>query len=125
MKEPKPLPCPGCNGTGQTTYFGGVSRFLLSYEDCPECNGVGFLRPEPDDNLLSEYISSQSSLSRPQAEKFLQILAQVLSESLLQGKTVQLRGFGSFSLSPTNAKKKRVRFTPGHHLQLVLNNSKR
>ena len=125
MKEPKPVPCPGCNGTGQTTYFGGVSRFLLSYEDCLECNGVGFLKAEPDDNLLSEHISSQSSLSRPQAEKFLQILAQVLSESLLQGETVQLRGFGSFSLSPTNANKKRVRFTPGHHLQLVLNNSKR
>ena len=70
MKEPKPLPCPGCNGTGQTTYFGGVSRFLLSYEDCLECNGVGFLKAEPDDNLLSEHISSQSSLSRPQAEKF-------------------------------------------------------
>ena len=58
MKEPKPVPCPGCNGTGQTTYFGGVSRFLLSYEDCPECNGVGFLKPEPDDNLISEFTTS-------------------------------------------------------------------
>ncbi len=125
MKEPKPVPCPGCNGTGQTTYFGGVSRFLLSYEDCPECNGVGFLRPEPDDNLLPEHISSQGSLSCPQAEKFLQILAQVLSESLQQGKIVQLRGFGSFSLSSTNTKKKGVRFTPGHQLQQALNNSKR
>jgi DnaJ-class molecular chaperone len=34
--------CPGCGGTGQISYFKGVSRFLLSNEECPECAGLGF-----------------------------------------------------------------------------------
>ena len=33
--------CEICDGTGQVSYFKGVSRFLLSWEDCPECNGSG------------------------------------------------------------------------------------
>jgi ssDNA-binding Zn-finger/Zn-ribbon topoisomerase 1 len=33
--------CPGCGGTGQVSYFKGVSRFLLSCEECPECAGLG------------------------------------------------------------------------------------
>ncbi len=35
--------CPICNGTGQISFFKGVSRFLLSCEECPECGGLGFL----------------------------------------------------------------------------------
>jgi hypothetical protein len=35
-------PCPGCCGSGQISYFKGVSRFLLSCEECPECAGLGF-----------------------------------------------------------------------------------
>jgi DnaJ-class molecular chaperone len=35
--------CEFCNGTGQISYFKGVSRFLLSSEDCPECVGLGFI----------------------------------------------------------------------------------
>jgi DnaJ-class molecular chaperone len=34
-------PCPGCGGSGQTSYFGGASRFMLSWEDCPDCCGTG------------------------------------------------------------------------------------
>lgn len=39
-------PCPGCGGSGQISFFKGVSRFLLSCEECPECAGLGFL-PDP------------------------------------------------------------------------------
>lgn len=39
-------PCPGCGGSGQISFFKGVSRFLLSCEECPECAGLGFL-PAP------------------------------------------------------------------------------
>lgn len=43
--------CPGCAGTGQISYFKGVSRFLLSCEECPECAGLGFrLDPEAAEN---------------------------------------------------------------------------
>jgi DnaJ-class molecular chaperone len=34
--------CPVCGGTGQINYFKGVSRFLLSSEECPECAGTGY-----------------------------------------------------------------------------------
>jgi hypothetical protein len=37
------IECPVCLGSGQITYFKGVSRFVLSHEDCPECLGMGFL----------------------------------------------------------------------------------
>lgn len=33
--------CPGCGGSGQTSYFGGESRFMLTWEDCPDCCGTG------------------------------------------------------------------------------------
>jgi ssDNA-binding Zn-finger/Zn-ribbon topoisomerase 1 len=42
--------CQTCNGTGQISFFKGVSRFLLSCEECPECAGLGF-RPEPGSPL--------------------------------------------------------------------------
>lgn len=35
--------CVFCAGTGQVTYFKGVSRFLLSSDECDECGGLGFL----------------------------------------------------------------------------------
>lgn len=35
--------CPVCLGSGQISYFKGVSRFILSEEDCPACAGMGFL----------------------------------------------------------------------------------
>lgn len=33
--------CKSCGGTGQISYFQGVSRFLLTTEECPECAGLG------------------------------------------------------------------------------------
>lgn len=35
--------CETCHGSGQVSYFKGVSRFLLSSEECPECAGLGFI----------------------------------------------------------------------------------
>lgn len=35
--------CTACNGSGQVSYFKGVSRFLLTSEECPECAGLGFI----------------------------------------------------------------------------------
>lgn len=40
-KPDKPPPCPFCNGSGQTSYFGGESRFMFTWEDCPDCCGTG------------------------------------------------------------------------------------
>jgi|GEM_PF-1933787 len=39
------IPCPACHGTGQWTFFGGVSRFFFTVEECPECGGLGFILP--------------------------------------------------------------------------------
>jgi DnaJ-class molecular chaperone len=34
--------CDTCGGSGQISCFKGVSRFLLSVEECDACNGIGF-----------------------------------------------------------------------------------
>jgi DnaJ-class molecular chaperone len=45
---PENQPCPSCGGSGQISYFAGVSRFLLSFEECPGCAGLGYLlEPQP------------------------------------------------------------------------------
>ncbi len=41
-KEQKTI-CDICGGTGQVSYFKGVSRFLLSTEECSECAGTGYM----------------------------------------------------------------------------------
>lgn len=41
-------PCPGCGGSGQTSFFGGASRFMLTWEDCPDCCGTGIVLDEAD-----------------------------------------------------------------------------
>ena len=43
-EEKKPV-CEVCDGSGQICSFKGVSRFALSWEDCPVCGGMGFLLP--------------------------------------------------------------------------------
>ena len=42
--------CETCGGSGQISYFKGVSRFLLSVEECDVCNGVGYTIFEDDKN---------------------------------------------------------------------------
>ena len=39
--------CDLCNGSGQISFFQGVSRFLLTVDECPHCAGTG-QRMEPD-----------------------------------------------------------------------------
>jgi DnaJ-class molecular chaperone len=38
--------CPTCGGSGQICFFQGVSRLLLSSEECPSCTGLGFVRAD-------------------------------------------------------------------------------
>lgn len=123
MKQSKqPPPCPGCNGTGQMTWFGGVSRFQFSYEDCPECNGFGFLIPADEENpvITAEQITS-TGLSTKKAKQFFTALAQCLSAALEKGDNIQLRGFGSFSRVSTESAPGIIRFTNGKSLQQTLN----
>lgn len=47
-------PCPGCGGSGQTSYFAGESRFMLTWEDCPDCSGTGVLLPEGEDTNVKK-----------------------------------------------------------------------
>lgn len=58
--------CPGCGGSGQISYFKGVSRFLLSCEECPECAGLGFqINPEAVGNPSD----TGNRLEKPGAKK--------------------------------------------------------
>jgi len=43
VKKEKKEMCDICGGTGQVSYFKGVSRFLLSNEECEECVGTGYI----------------------------------------------------------------------------------
>jgi DnaJ-class molecular chaperone len=46
--------CDTCGGSGQISYFKGVSRFLLSCEECPDCAGLGY-RTSEDRAGLKKY----------------------------------------------------------------------
>ncbi len=48
--EPMKEVCQFCGGSGQISFFKGVSRFLLSWEECPECAGLGYLNATEADN---------------------------------------------------------------------------
>ena len=53
-KEQKKI-CDICGGSGQLSFFQGVSRFLLSIEECSECAGTGY-----DLNALKENKSGEA-----------------------------------------------------------------
>ena len=42
VKKKQQTVCDICGGTGQVSYFKGVSRFLLTTEECIECAGTGY-----------------------------------------------------------------------------------
>ena len=51
MNEKENVPtkiCDICEGSGQVCSFKGVSRFVLTWEDCPICGGLGFIPQETD-----------------------------------------------------------------------------
>ncbi|MCP3888009.1 MAG: hypothetical protein GY702_03930 [Desulfobulbaceae bacterium] len=54
----KNIPCRGCGGSGQTSYFGGESRFMLTWEDCPDCCGTGvdLEKNSPEDNRTTDHL---------------------------------------------------------------------
>jgi len=117
MKQMQAPPCPGCNGTGQMTWFGGVSRFQFSYTDCPECNGFGFLDQEQNIELRPESLSDRTEMSVEQAGECLKVLAQILSEAMQNNEKVQLRGFGTLSCSSSTSKANRtILFSPAKQL---------
>ena len=41
VDKDKKIVCDVCGGTGQVSFFKGVSRFLLSTEECDQCAGMG------------------------------------------------------------------------------------
>lgn len=43
-------PCNGCGGSGQISFFRGVSRFVMDWEDCPDCLGTGLAPSSKDDS---------------------------------------------------------------------------
>ncbi len=46
LKKADKKECPVCGGSGQISFFQGESRFLLTMEECLECNGTGSLEKE-------------------------------------------------------------------------------
>ena len=42
--------CDSCGGSGQIGHFPGESRFLISWEECDECNGTGLPQNSVDEN---------------------------------------------------------------------------
>ncbi|KJS03406.1 MAG: hypothetical protein VR65_01775 [Desulfobulbaceae bacterium BRH_c16a] len=57
----KATPCPGCGGSGQTSYFAGESRFMLTWEDCPDCCGTGVLLDSGNDSPGKIFSGGRSS----------------------------------------------------------------
>ena len=53
------IACSTCSGTGQISFFQGVSRFVISWEECPECSGTGFV----------ETTDTQKGKEEPSAKK--------------------------------------------------------
>lgn len=118
MSVTKASPCAGCNGTGQITYFGGVSRFQFSYEECPECSGTGFSDQPTTLTINAAQIAANSGLSSDDAEKFLTVLAQTLCNTLGKKEKIQLRGFASFTCTSTNQNNSDIHFSPARQLLL-------
>ena len=38
--------CDSCGGSGQIGFFQGESRFIITWDECVECNGTGMLYAE-------------------------------------------------------------------------------
>ncbi len=51
--------CNECHGTGQTCYFKGQSRFVLSRDECPACRGLGFIETDETNDERSDDLPLQ------------------------------------------------------------------
>lgn len=65
----KKIPCNFCDGTGVINYFKGVSRFLLTSEDCPECGGMGFIVSEEEFEPLRPVKNSKDNYLKNKTNK--------------------------------------------------------
>jgi DnaJ-class molecular chaperone len=57
MDDDKPVPtkpCEVCEGSGQVCEFRGVSRFVLTWEDCPACGGMGVIPDQAEPEKRNE-----------------------------------------------------------------------
>jgi hypothetical protein len=63
--------CKLCAGTGQRCYFGGESRFLLTWGDCPECCGTGYELEgdEPDQETTRQTTRNEPPDTPPFSER--------------------------------------------------------
>lgn len=41
--------CDSCGGSGQIGFFQGESRFIITWDECLECNGTGMQDDENDE----------------------------------------------------------------------------
>ena len=55
--------CAGCGGTGQISFFKGVSRFLVSCDECPECSGLEYI-PGAENNKEVNDKTSKSGIGK-------------------------------------------------------------
>jgi len=58
-KERQRKVCDTCGGTGQVSFFKGVSRFLLSIEECDVCAGTGFHITSAHENTKEDAAGKQ------------------------------------------------------------------
>lgn len=68
-KESMKKVCEICDGTGQISYFKGVSRFLISWEECPECAGLGYRIIADGDDNRAESKKGRSGKRSPKKSK--------------------------------------------------------
>jgi DnaJ-class molecular chaperone len=61
--------CDSCGGSGQINYFKGVSRFLLSCEECPECAGLGYIFSSDEKGAAEEESDGPRSRSKKKKAK--------------------------------------------------------
>jgi DnaJ-class molecular chaperone len=54
MEDETVKKCPVCEGSGQVSYFGGESRFVVTWEDCPQCCGSGIEVVEQEERKSEE-----------------------------------------------------------------------
>jgi len=48
IEKERKLICKGCGGFGRISFFNGVSRFLISNEECTTCSGLGYIFVDDD-----------------------------------------------------------------------------
>ncbi len=54
-------PCEVCGGSGQITFFQGASRFLMSWEECPACGGLGSIPEQNEEKKREEEDPEETS----------------------------------------------------------------